>query len=69
MVDGDETIHRIIDDFTFGNHTCCCFVKAVTQMYYLCADGINLKLYLTIWTEINFFIIDLISTLNQFVLI
>ena len=38
-------------------------------MYYLCADGINLKLDLTIWTEINFFIIDLISTLNRFVLI
>lgn len=38
-------------------------------MYYLCADGINLKLYLTIWIEINFFIIDLISTLDRFVLI
>ena len=69
MVNGDETIHRIIDDFSFGYHTCCCFVKAVTQMYYLCVDGINLKLYLTIWIEINSFIIDLISTPDLFVLI
>ncbi len=38
-------------------------------MYYLCVDGINLKLYLTIWIEINSFIIDLISTPDLFVLI